>query len=295
MSVRGSKMLTIDSMELDSIRSREEHTVARSSWVMTASILTGEIMGTGVLGLPHACANLGWFLGIAACLLFGCTAIYSGFLLSRVREDYDAVTSYADLALSLGGKVFAAFTRAAIILTWALLLPYYMIVCVDSLLLAAPDAVLCFWHWTLVVAALLIVPLQLRSLHLISFLSAASTAAMVVTVIVLLVQLLQLTTGTDGGSGELDDATSLWPRAGASFLDIYSNTGSFIVRGQPALHSGAGCMRRAWPCAAPLSHPCPTHVPPMSHPCGQPPTRSPVRGGSLPIKDKACSSRLCAR
>ena len=221
-------MLTVDSMELDSIRV-QEHAVGRSSWVMTASILTGEIMGTGVLGLPHACANLGWVLGISSCLLFGCTAIYSGFLLSRTREDYDAAASYADLALALGGRGFAVFTRGAIILTWALLLPYYMIVCVDSILLAAPDSNLCFWHWTLVVATLLIVPLQLRSLHLISFLSAASTAAMVVTVIILLAQLLQLDSGADGGSGALDEATSAWPPADSSFLDVYANTGSFIV------------------------------------------------------------------
>ena len=118
-------MMLADSLELD-----QPHTeVARSSWIMSSMILTGEIMGTGVLGLPYAASRLGWLLGLGSCGFFALTATYSGLLLSRTRSlyaDKDA-SSYADLALLTVGPRFAHFTRACILVTWAAMLPYYLL------------------------------------------------------------------------------------------------------------------------------------------------------------------------
>ena len=195
--------------------------VGRTPWPMSSMIMVGEIMGTGILGLPFACSRLGWILGLAASVLFGLTAIYSGVLLARVRNDFfPEATSYADLAHLMVGPVFGSFTRGAIIVTWALLLPYYLLCITNSLLLAFPRAPLCFWQWTLVVEACLLVPLQLRSLHLISYLSAASVAAMVIAVALILGSLACDTSGAGGHS--------LWPAADTSFLQKYSNAGTFI-------------------------------------------------------------------
>ena len=216
-------------------------------------------MGTGILGLPFACARLGWVVGLAACCLFGLTGIYSGLLLARVKNDfypevrgpnpapapapapapgptptpspnpspslspspnYPEAHSYGDLARAMVGPRFGAFTRGAIGLSWALLLPYYLICVVNSLMLAVPDAPLCFWQWTLVVEVGLLLPLQLRSLHLISYLSAASVLAMVVAVGLILIS-LAYDQGAPGGH-------SLWPAHDSTALQKFSNAGSFI-------------------------------------------------------------------
>merc|ERR1712097_104685 len=57
-----------------------------STVLQTAAMLTGEVMGTGVLSLPYACVALGWVLGIGASVLFAAAAAYAGVLLSRVRN-----------------------------------------------------------------------------------------------------------------------------------------------------------------------------------------------------------------
>ena len=98
--------------------------VGRSSWPMSASIIVGEIMGTGILALPYACARLGWVAGLAACSCFGLTAIYSDVLLSRVKNDYyPQADSYGDLAHATVGPIFGAFTRGAIVVGCAPKLP----------------------------------------------------------------------------------------------------------------------------------------------------------------------------
>lgn len=203
-----------------------EEGVARSSWPMSALIMVGEIMGTGILGLPYACSRLGWVPGLVACVMFGITAVYSGVLLARVKNDFfPGADSYGDLAHATVGPIFGGFTRGAIVLTWALLLPYYLICCVDSLLLAFPDAPMCFWEWTLVVEAGLLVPLQLRSLHLISYLSAASVLAMVVAIVLILYSLASDATEAATTSNVTH---SLWPSPETPFLSLYSSFGTFV-------------------------------------------------------------------
>jgi len=188
--------------------------------------MVGEIMGTGILGLPYACSRLGWVMGLVACVMFGATAIYSGVLLARVKNDFfPGADSYGDLAHATVGPVFGGFTRGAIVLTWALLLPYYLICCVDSLLLAFPDAPMCFWQWTLVVEAGLLVPLQLRSLHLISYVSGGSVLAMVVAIVLILYSLaFDATEAATTGNV----THSLWPSPETSFLALYSSFGTFV-------------------------------------------------------------------
>ena len=59
----------------------------RTPWLHTAFLIAGEIVGTGILGLPFAMSRLGWIVGILATLLFGLFAWYSGVLLARVRNE----------------------------------------------------------------------------------------------------------------------------------------------------------------------------------------------------------------
>lgn len=54
-----------------------------SSWWHAAFIVVGEIIGTGVMGLPAALASLGMGVGIAASVFFAWCSYYSGTVVSR--------------------------------------------------------------------------------------------------------------------------------------------------------------------------------------------------------------------
>ena len=68
--------------------------------------------GSGTLGLPYAMAQLGWYSGIGACVVFGLAAIYSGLLLASVRNRFcpDAET-YSEVAADVIGSRFSTFTQ----------------------------------------------------------------------------------------------------------------------------------------------------------------------------------------
>lgn len=195
--------------------------VQQSEWPQSAAIITGEVMGTGLLSLPYACAKLGWAVGISSCVLFGVASNYSGWLLSTCKNKFHPqAEGYGDLADATGGAHFGAFTRAAMLLTWGLLLPYFIIACVDSLLIAFPARTECFWPLGLGIALVLVAPLQLRSFHLLSYLSAASTGAIIVVVVVMVPTLLS--------SAPAAPVTSVGLPGGQGALEIFSYFGSFV-------------------------------------------------------------------
>lgn len=119
--------------------------VRRSEWYQTTALLVGEVMGTGVLSLPYACAKLGWALGLTSLAAFAGTAVYSGLLLSRVQSRFfPEAASYAELARRTGGVRFECLTRLLIITTWCLLLVYFLVAAVDAAMLIVPPRHACF-------------------------------------------------------------------------------------------------------------------------------------------------------
>jgi len=178
-----------------------------------------EVMGTGILSLPSALASLGWVLGMLISLLFGLAATYAGLLLSHTKHYcYPEASSYADLALRTGGPRFAAFTRGVIVMQWGMLLPYFLIGCVDALIAAFP-ATLCRLSWSLFVLALLLLPMQLRSFHALSALTTASTISVLLAVLLILVDLV--------ANADPSATTSLWPPLEASWLHGFGACSAF--------------------------------------------------------------------
>lgn len=133
------------------------------TWHHASLIIVGEVLGTGIMGLPKAMASLGWGLGMLSVTLFAATAIYSGVLLSRVRIMYPGATGYADLAHRLGGWRFGCFTNCAILFNWSFLLPYYLMAAANGLVTAFYDADACYWQWALLVLAFLLPAAQVPS------------------------------------------------------------------------------------------------------------------------------------
>ena len=50
--------------DLSAAETGEERVVGDASWLHAAALVVGAIMGTGVLGLPHAFQNRGWVWGL---------------------------------------------------------------------------------------------------------------------------------------------------------------------------------------------------------------------------------------
>ena len=219
-SVGGTAMLdhlTLEEGSTDHVTPSER----RSHWWRSAAVITGEIMGTGVLSLPNACARLGWVMGMSSSVLFGCTALYSGRLLSVCKNRlYPHATSFSDLAHATGGPRFALVTRGALMTGWAMILPYYIVAAASALAAAFPDAELCYWQWSLVTMVFMAPVLQLRSLHALSLLSGLSTAAIVIVLFALVPALVASRSPTP--------QTQLSVPSGQPFFKTYGALGSFI-------------------------------------------------------------------
>ena len=210
-----------------------------SLWYHSAFIMMAEVMGMGLLGLPHAMANLGWILGLSAAILFGLAAAYAALLLSRLKNElYTHTESYADLAVLTCGPSFGAFTRIGVLLTWAAILPFFLLSCAESLeTLFGPRLLLHSYQWTLLVAFLLIGPLQLRTLHQVSWLSFASSCAVILAVAVIVLALLfgdadpeegRQLSPSNGNGGRTNHSHSLWLPPNSILIDSFRHISSFV-------------------------------------------------------------------
>ena len=196
-------------------------TERRSHWWRSAAVIVGEIMGTGVLSLPNAIARLGWISGMMSAIVFGCTAIYAGRLLSICKNElYCNAESFSDLALETCGPRLATLTRAALMTGWALILPYYIVAAASALAAAFPAAKLCYWQWSLIVMMGMAPALQLRSLHGLSLLSTLSSVAIVIVLVAIVPGLI--------ASGPRVPTTKIGVPPGQPFFKVYGALGSFI-------------------------------------------------------------------
>lgn len=196
----------------------------KSSWVDSTFILLGCIMGSGTLGLPAAMSTLGWYMGIIVCVIFGFFAVYSGLLLSRVRNLFcPEVEGFCDVALIVSGPRFEGFTRWAIWMNWLFLLPYYLMASSHALQVAIGEHTLCFYYRALCVMAALILPLQLRTLNSLSILAGSSGFAIVAAMVFTLSDFVLVADSTGAAVN-----TTLLPEAGTEFTVVYGSTASFI-------------------------------------------------------------------
>ena len=124
-------------------------------------------------------SRLGWVVGLLVSVSGGFFCTYSGILLWRVRHDlgYPDAESYYDVALGTGGTLFGSAVRAIVYVSWAAVLPYFLLACADSLQGLVPGLQMVTWQWALVVAALLFPALQLRTFHQVSARARARAGA----------------------------------------------------------------------------------------------------------------------
>jgi len=218
----------------------------QTHWALTGLMTVGMIMGTGVLALPAAVAGLGYVLGILFCLLFGILAGYLGIILGETRLRFcPNVTSYAELSYRLVSEKFGNFTRYAMYLNWWSILPLYMLTTIESFRAAFYWTNICYSVWGLLAMGLLIVPIQMRSYHSISYIVAISDISVIVIIVLILIVL-----GAEGQNTPSGFKHSVGPPTG-SFLSRYGNISTiiFAYQGQSVFLEMMSEMKdkREWP------------------------------------------------
>jgi len=196
----------------------------QSTWFHATGIIVGEILGSGVLGLPGAFSNLGYVLGTLCCVTFCFFAIYSGVILAKVRNEFfPTVERYADAAKATGSSAFASFTRWAVHLNWLFLLPYYLMTIAHSLQLGLSSFVtLCFYEYTFIAAGVLLIFLQFRTLSGLAYAAMLSDAAIIVAIIMILVSI----TSNDGTAPSGSNHTNATSYLYQPIDPIFSASGS---------------------------------------------------------------------
>mmetsp|Transcript_20734 Transcript_20734/g.28965 ORF Transcript_20734/g.28965 Transcript_20734/m.28965 type:complete len:466 (+) Transcript_20734:381-1778(+) len=240
--------------DLDSIPDRERpqvdlgdaHPKQRMHWAPTGLLTVGMIMGTGVLALPAAVAGLGYVLGLFLCLSFGTFAGYLGTILGLTRVRFHPkATSYASLATKTIGPRFGVLTKHAILINWWTVLPLYLLTAIESLRNAFYWSDICYSEWGLVIMVVLILPVQMRSYHSISWLVAVSDFAVIVIIAAILIVL-----GTEGQNTREGFTHHIGPPPG-TFLSRYNNVSAFLFayQGQSVFLEIMAEMRdhREWP------------------------------------------------
>ena len=198
-----------------------QKSVRRSRWYHTLPVILAEVMGAGVLGLPYATARLGLVYGVLTSLICGAVAFYAGMLLVRVKHDLgqSEANSYEDLACALGGEAFGRLTGVVVRVAWAMLLPYFLLASANSVALIVPESQLSSSTAVLITAVILLVPLQLRTLHQISALCLPSSLAVITAIVIILATLFF----DDSSKGPMTS-----PVSSGTFFDFFGNIGAFL-------------------------------------------------------------------
>jgi len=197
---------------------------ARTPWHGTALLILTEVMGTGVLSLPHAAVTLGWVAAVLAVVVFGACGAYSGYILGRVKESHKHVKHFHDAALELVGPRFATVTHVGMLLNWGTLAIYFLIAMSNSIEGIYNQGFLgCTVTRTFVSALILLIPTQCRDFDSISkILSIPSVIAVLISILIVTVALM-----SEGG-GPFGNDTTVGPSPGTNPLTFLQALSAFV-------------------------------------------------------------------
>ena len=84
---------------------------SRLGWKRLTILLIVEAIALGALSIPAAFATLGVFVGVLANIVIGFVAIYTGYIVGKVKVNHPELRHYADVGTLLFGKLgYEVFT-----------------------------------------------------------------------------------------------------------------------------------------------------------------------------------------
>uniref|UniRef100_A0A7S2W8R5 Amino acid transporter transmembrane domain-containing protein n=1 Tax=Mucochytrium quahogii TaxID=96639 RepID=A0A7S2W8R5_9STRA len=136
------------------------------SWQTVAMVQIGEVVGGGILTMAAAFAQLGWVMGVLFLFFFLPVNVYIGCVLSKCREICPAAMSYEDMSNYVIGKKWVTNSINFTIATYLLLtFGGYFLAITNSLQMLFFDVALCGPIFGAIVVGVMILPMQIRTLH----------------------------------------------------------------------------------------------------------------------------------
>lgn len=159
----------------------------KQQWYNAAFILMAELVGTGVLALPHTFAVIGLLPGAAVLVVFAGLSLYSGMLLYRLQTWFPHGITYGDMALACSNRLGQQVVFFFIYIAFFGNLAICILTCAETLQAVFYDwRHVCKWHYTVATALVLLPICQLRTLHHVSFVAAASAASIFASLAIIL-------------------------------------------------------------------------------------------------------------
>ena len=175
----------------------EKAPIRRSLWVNTALLIIGDILGAGIIELPGNLRVLGWGVGIPSIVIFLIVSYYLGVLVSRLASMFSSALTFGDLAEPSCGRIGYVMAHWSQQIYLVLTCGLYVLLASKSLQLMLYDYDLCQPVAGLIIAAIFLIPAQLRNLHEISFIALLSFLCIVGYILICLHEM----SGHEGGGG----------------------------------------------------------------------------------------------
>ena len=221
--------------QLELSQDQQPHKARVTEWTQTFPTLTADLIGVGVLSLPWAFAQLGWFAALALILLFCVGNTYTGLLINRLVLLRPAHLTTFD---SLGRHCYGARgERVVRVLGYGFLATLVVadVLTATIALQEVADATggeLCRPHAGLIVLAAVLPALQLRSLHDLYWAAIGGLVCIAVPLLIVLTQVGE----QDASQQSLDRQypaqaiahTPFVTFAGAAFSFVFAFTGQVL-------------------------------------------------------------------
>ncbi|RSM09535.1 hypothetical protein CDV31_007641 [Fusarium ambrosium] len=242
---------TITDFEKQKIAEGEAH-FHRLGWKRLTVILMVEAIGLGLFSLPGAFATLGVVAGTFCCVTLGLIAIYTGYIIGKVKVVYPSIGHYGDIGGLLMGRFGEELFGGMYVLQLILMTSSYVLTGTIALNVLS-DYGTCGVVFGIVTAILLFVlaiPPSFTEAAILGYIDIVSVmSAILIAVIASGVQ----SSNAPGGLAAVN--WSAWPAEGCTFKDamvaicnmIFAYSFSmFMTPFQSEMHTPSDYMKSVW-------------------------------------------------
>ena len=182
---------------------------ADTAWFKISFVIIANFLGTGVLSLPYATASLGWVFAYVALIVCTLGALFSGILFSRLNERFPEARVYADVAREAWGPRGDTLVRACSYTYMGGVLVAFHLTCTIALEQTFYTSGVCAPYWSLLVAILLLVLAQIRSLNEVGSLAIIGSIAIIVPIVLVCESVVQDAPSSQTFNTSMPSGTSL--------------------------------------------------------------------------------------
>jgi len=197
----------------------------QNEWTHTALLLVADLIGSGILSLPKAFADVGWAGGFFLFAFCAPLNVYTGVLLFRIRNILPNAATYGTVGGHLFGRCGATIGYFVLYIYIVLLLGNYVVVLSMNVQGIFYTSRLCRAVAGVVAGSLLLSTNQIRTLHGVSITAIVSNITIVI-VLAICLQLVWQGKGLQSRGLQSDTVEKVWVTT--DFWKVFSSMSSFI-------------------------------------------------------------------